>query len=79
MGGGQSPGSVRRKWDGLPDGDRAGRRGQKRRRAAFNSFLFQPAGVRCRSTTSSLPVPGPLLVPEGSPLSYGVAWVGQST
>ena len=77
MEGGQSPGSVRQKWDGLPDGDRAGRRGQKRRLAAFNSF--QPAGVRCRSTTSSLPVPGPLLVPEGSPLSYSKAWVGQLT
>src|ERR1700733_6205535 len=42
MGGGESPGSVRRKWDGLPDGDRAGRRGQKRRRAAL--ILFFSAG-----------------------------------
>jgi hypothetical protein len=31
--------------------------------------IYEEAGLRCRSTTSSLPVPGPLLVPEGWPLS----------
>jgi hypothetical protein len=76
---GEPAGTVRGKYEDLPGGDRAGHRDGLRRGAAFRSFAFQPAGARCSSTTSSLPVPGPLSVPEGSPLSYELVWVGQLT
>jgi hypothetical protein len=37
----------------------------------------QDTGVRWRMTTSSVPVLPPLLLPDGWPDSYGLAWVGQ--
>src|SRR5215469_448225 len=38
--------------------------------------VTQETGLRCRMTYSSVPVPGPLLLPEGWPVWYGLAWVG---
>src|SRR6185437_8153538 len=46
--------------------------------ACFTSLGYE-AGLRWRRTTSALPVPGPLLLPEGWPLSYGLSLVGQPT
>lgn len=37
-----------------------------RKRAGTDSY---DTGLRCRSTTSFVPVPGPLFVPDGWPLS----------
>src|SRR5262249_52483643 len=36
-------------------------------------------GRRCSTTTRSVPEPGPLLVPDGWPVSYGFCSVGQPT
>ena len=44
---------------------------------APRSLLRDYAGRRCRITTSSVPEPGPLFVPDGWPLSYGFDWLGQ--
>jgi len=39
--------------------------------------LSYDAGLRCSRTYSSVPEPGPLLVPDGWHESYGFDWVGQ--
>jgi len=39
--------------------------------------LCYDAGLRCSRTYSSVPEPGPLLVPDGWHESYGFDWVGQ--
>src|ERR1700722_7922258 len=40
-------------------------------------WLCYEAALRCSRTFSSVPEPGPLLVPDGWHESYGFAWVGQ--
>ena len=41
------------------------------------SGVYYDAGLRCSRTYSSVPEPGPLLVPDGWHESYGFDWVGQ--
>src|SRR3984957_19451566 len=40
-------------------------------------WLCYETALRCSRTYSSVPEPGPLLVPDGWHESYGFAWVGQ--
>src|SRR5579863_5472630 len=58
------------------------RDGQERARFIAVRLAVRPPGERyrgrrCRITTSSVPEPGPLFVPDGWPLSYGFDWLGQ--
>src|SRR5207245_11740305 len=67
----------------------SGAAGRGRRRRCHLSVLSRRGGPgadrcyilgrRCSTTTRSVPEPGPLLVPEGCPVSYGCCGVGQPT
>jgi hypothetical protein len=63
--------------EGLPGNGRAGLRYGRRMPPGITCQPAYYAGLRWSRTYSSVPVPGPLFVPEGWQLWYGLAWVGQ--
>src|SRR5712691_7485893 len=57
-------------------GSRAGKGRERPVPARARAYFL---GFRCKMTTTSVPEPGPLLVPDGWPVSYGFCSVGQPT